>query len=170
VAARRNAEVRAFTLILGALAIFAGAPRPSAAQARALRVSYSVRALDGTEVRVGAGQSVTLVAVFATWCTTCRSEFATLDSLRTALAQRGVRVVALGVDQGDDSRVRRFAAARAGGVLVAHDASGAVGRTFGTVGVPESYLVDSTGVVRWHAQGELRGAIPSLRRALAALR
>ena len=65
---------------------------------------------------------------------------------------------------------RRFAAARAGGVLVAHDASGAVGRAFGTVGVPESYLVDSMGVVRWHAQGELRGAIPSLRRALAALR
>ena len=74
------------------------------------------------------------------------------------------------MDQGDDTRVRRFAAARAGGVLVAHDASGAVGRTFGTVGVPESYLVDSTGAVRWHAQGELRGGIPSLRRALAALR
>ena len=169
-AARRNAEVRAFALTVGALAMLAGAPMPSAAQARALRVSYSVRALDGTEVRVGAGQAVTLVAVFATWCTTCRSEFATLDSLRTALAPRGVRVIALGVDQGDDTRVRRFAAARAGGVLVAHDASGAVGRSFGTVGVPESYLVDSTGAVRWHAQGELRGGIPSLRRALAAFR
>ncbi|MCY7379537.1 MAG: TlpA family protein disulfide reductase [Gemmatimonadaceae bacterium] len=153
-----------------ALGLLGGAATPVAAQARALRVSYSVRALDSTEVRVGAGQAVTLVAVFATWCTTCRSEFATLDSLRRSLATRGVRVVALGVDEGDDTRVRRFAAARAGGVLVAHDASGAVGRAFGTVGVPESYLVDAMGVVRWHAQGELRGAIPSLRRALAVLR
>lgn len=168
--ARRNAERRAFALVVVALGVLAGAATPAAAQARALRVSYSVRALDGTDVRVGAGQAVTLVAVFATWCTTCRSEFATLDSLRTALASRGIRVVALGVDEGDDTRVRRFASARAGGVLVAHDASGAVGRAFGTVGVPESYLVDSTGAVRWHAQGELRGAIPSLRRALAALR
>lgn len=169
-AARHSAEVRAFALVVAALGLLGGAATPVAAQARALRVSYSVRALDSTEVRVGRGQAVTLVAVFATWCTTCRSEFATLDSLRRSLAPRGVRVVALGVDEGDDRRVRRFASARAGGVLVAHDASGAVGRAFGTVGVPESYLVDSMGVVRWHAQGELRGAIPSLRRALAALR
>lgn len=169
-AARHSAEVRAFALVMVALGVLGGAAAPVAAQARALRVNYSVRALDSTQVRVGAGQVVTLVAVFATWCTTCRSEFATLDSLRRSLAPRGVRVVALGVDEGDDTRVRRFAAARAGGVLVAHDGSGAVGRAFGTVGVPESYLVDSMGVVRWHAQGELRGAIPSLRRALAALR
>ena len=169
-AARHSAEVRAFALLVVAFGVLAGAATPVTAQARALRVSYSVRALDSTDVRVGAGQPVTLVAVFATWCTTCRSEFATLDSLRRALAPRGIRVVALGVDEGDDTRVRRFAAARAGRVLVAHDASGAVGRAFGTVGVPESYLVDSMGVVRWHAQGELRGAIPSLRRALASLR
>ena len=70
----------------------------------------------------------------------------------------------------DRATAMLIAIAFAAAPLVAHDASGAVGRAFGTVGVPESYLVDSMGVVRWHAQGELRGAIPSLRRALAALR
>ena len=150
--------------------MLAGATAPCVAQATGRRVTYAVRALDGSEVRVGAGQPATLVAVFATWCTTCRGEFATLDSLRPALALRGVRVVALSVDEADDAHVRRFAEQRGTRVLVARDGSGAVGRTFGTVGVPESYLVDTTGTVRWHAQGDLRRGLPSLRRALAALR
>lgn len=152
-----------------AVGILAGAA-PCLAQASGRRVIYAVRALDSSEVRVGAGQPPTLVAVFATWCTTCRGEFALLDSLRVALAPSGVRILALGVDEGDDEHVRRFAEKRGPELLVAHDPSGAVGRTFGTVGVPETYLVDTTGVVRWHARGELRGGLPSLRRALAALR
>lgn len=150
--------------------MLAGATAPCVAQALERRVTYAVRALDGSEVRIGSGQPATLVAVFATWCTTCRGEFATLDSLRTALAPRGVRVVALSVDEADDAHVRRFAQQRGTAVPVARDRSGAVGRTFGTVGVPESYLVDTTGTVRWRAQGDLRRGLPSLRLALAALR
>jgi thiol-disulfide isomerase/thioredoxin len=165
--------VRSALALLAQLAVlmtFAGATAPCAAQGRGQRVTYAVRTLDSGEVRVGAGQPTTLVAVFATWCTTCRDEFAVLDSLRAALAPRGVRVLALGVDEGDDTRLRRFADARRTRVLVAHDPSGAVGHTFGTVGVPESYLVDTTGTVRWHAQGALRGSLDSLRRALRAMR
>ena len=134
------------------------------------RVSYATRTLDGRNVRVGAGEPATLVAVFATWCTSCRGEFATLDSLRRVLAPRGVRVLAVSVDEGDDdSKVRRWAAARGTRLLVAHDGSGAVGRTFGTVGVPESYLIDRTGMVRWRGQGDIGGEMGALRRAVGEL-
>ena len=133
------------------------------------RVAYAARTLDGAEVRIGAGEPSTVVAVFATWCTTCRGEFAILDSLHSALARRGVRVLALSVDEADDAHVRRYTQARRTRVLVAHDGSGAVGRTLGTVGVPETYLVDRTGIIRWHGRGDLRAGLAALRRALGTL-
>ena len=132
-------------------------------------VTYSIRTLDGVELRIGAGQPATLVAVFATWCTTCRGEFGTLDSLQAALAPRGIRVLALSVDEAGDAHVRRYTDARRTRVLVARDGSGAVGRTFGTVGVPEAYLVDDKGIVRWHGRGDLRMGLSELRRAVQAL-
>ena len=133
-------------------------------------LSYSVRTLDGVALRVGAGEPPTVVAVFATWCTTCRGEFAVLDSLHDALKGRGIRVLAISVDDADDAHVQRYASARRTRVLVARDASGAVGRSFGTVGVPEAYLVDAKGVVRWHGRGDLRAGLPALGAALAALK
>jgi len=146
----------ALVLLFGARASFA---QPT-------RVSYAVRTLSGADIRIGAGEPATLVAVFATWCTTCRNEFGTLDSLQTALAPRGIRVLALSVDEKDDAHVRRYTDARRTRVLIARDASGAVGKTFGTVGVPETYLVDDKGVIRWRGRGDLRAGVTELRQAL----
>lgn len=139
------------------------------ASADAQSINYSTRTLDGVEVRVGAGEPVTLVAVFATWCSTCRAEFATLDSVARALAPRGVRVIGLSVDESGDDHVRKFVAARRTSFPVARDRSGAVGRIFGAVGVPEHFLVDSAGVVRWHGRGDLRAGLKGLRAALLLL-
>ncbi|MEO5818131.1 MAG: TlpA disulfide reductase family protein [Gemmatimonadaceae bacterium] len=149
-----------------ALVLLLGA-HPSFAQPT--RVSYATRTFGGADIRIGAGEPATIVAVFATWCTTCRNEFGTLDSLQTALAPRGIRVLALSVDEKDDAHVRRYTDARRTRVLVARDASGAVGKTFGTVGVPEAYLVDTKGVIRWHGRGDLRASVAELRRALKEL-
>lgn len=140
-----------------------------AGTAGAQSTSYSARTLDSVDVRVGAGEPVTLVAVFATWCSTCRAEFATLDSLHRALAPRGIRVLALSVDEAGDEHVRKFVAARRVSLPVARDRSGAVGRTFGATGVPEHFLVDTRGVIRWHGRGDLRTKLDGLRGALLLL-
>ena len=83
-----------------------------AVPAGAQTISYATRTLDSTEIRVGKGEPVTIVAVFATWCTTCRNEFGTLDSLHHVLTSRGIRVLALSVDEWDDAHVRKYTAAR----------------------------------------------------------
>ena len=129
-----------------------------------------MKSLNGAEIQVGAGQPPTVVAVFATWCTTCRSEFGMLDSLQAAYGGRGVRVLALSVDEADDAHVRKYVEARKTRVLVAHDGSGAVGKTFGAVGVPETYLIDGNGVVQWKGRGDLRRGLGSLQKALALLK
>lgn len=142
----------------------------AAASASAQGVAYTAHTFAGDTLRIGAGQPATVVAVFATWCTTCRNEFGTLDSLQNVLAPRGIRVLALSVDERDDVHVRRYVDARRTHVPVARDASGAVGRTFGTVGVPEAYLVDTKGIIRWRGRGDIRTNIPELRRALQSVR
>ncbi|MEO8334154.1 MAG: TlpA disulfide reductase family protein [bacterium] len=149
----------ALVLLVGARASFA---QPT-------RVSYATRTFAGAEIRIGAGEPATVVAVFATWCTTCRNEFGTLDSLQAALAPRGIRVLALSVDEKDDAHVRRYTDARHTRVLIARDASGAVGKSFGTVGVPEAYLVDTKGVIRWRGRGDLQRGVADLRRVLKDL-
>ena len=140
-----------------------------ASLAQPTRVSYATRTFSDTEIRIGAGEPATIVAVFATWCTTCRNEFGTLDSLQKALAPRGIRVLALSVDEKDDAHVRRYTDARRTHVLIARDASGAVSKSFGTVGVPEAYLIDSKGVMRWRGRGDLRAGVAELRLALKQL-
>ena len=140
------------------------------ASAGAQSIAYTAHTFGGDTMRIGAGQPATLVAVFATWCTTCRNEFGALDSLQKALAPRGIRVLALSVDERDDAHVRKYSEARKTRVPVARDASGAVSKTFGTVGVPEAYLVDTKGVIRWRRRGELRAGVAELRRVLGESR
>ncbi|MDB4915978.1 MAG: alkyl hydroperoxide reductase/Thiol specific antioxidant/Mal allergen [Gemmatimonadetes bacterium] len=142
---------------------------PAGAQGTA-PLSYVAHTLDGNVVKIGVGERPIVVAVFATWCTTCRGEFGLLDSLQRVLAPRQIRVLALSVDAADDAHVRKYIDAQHTSVLVARDASGAVGRTFGTVGVPEAYLIDTKGIVRWHGRGEFRNGIAELSAAVTALK
>ncbi len=133
-------------------------------------INYTARTLDSAVIQIGAGQPATIVAVFATWCTTCRNEFGILDSLTKVLAPRGIRVLALSVDAAGDEHVRKYIAARKSSVAAARDASGAVGKTFGAVGVPESYLIDTQGHIVWKGRGDLRAGVADLRKALLLLR
>jgi thiol-disulfide isomerase/thioredoxin len=126
----------------------------------------------GDSVRVAAGsQPLTLVNVWATWCTACREEFDDLERLHREYGARGVRVVAVSVDDGSDEKVARFARAEKVTFAVAHDAGGRVQRLYETVGVPETYLVSTDGKLLWRKAGALSHGAPEARAALdAALR
>ncbi|MEP6491554.1 MAG: TlpA disulfide reductase family protein [bacterium] len=137
------------------------------APAYARPVEYNARTLAGDSVRIGSGERLTLVDVFATWCTTCKTEFADLEALSHQFGDRGLRVVAVAVDEASADRVRRFVDARHTTFPVIHDSTGHVTRVFRTVGVPENYLVDADGRVVWHHGGEIALALTGLRRAIA---
>jgi thiol-disulfide isomerase/thioredoxin len=131
------------------------------------RADYAARTLAGDSIHIGAAEPLTLVNVFATWCRSCKTEFADLESLAHAFPSRRFRVVAVSVDEGASARVRRFVEERHTTFPVVHDSSGRVTRVFRTVGVPESYLVNGDGQVVWHRGGELRGVMPALRQRIA---
>jgi cytochrome c biogenesis protein CcmG, thiol:disulfide interchange protein DsbE len=158
-------------LVLAALACAAACSAPARDVAfRPLRVgdttpAYAVRTLAGDSVRVGAGSPV-LLNVWATWCTSCREEMADLAALERAYATHGVRVLAVSVDAGDGTRVRRFADAERLPFAVAHDPAGVVQRSFQAVGVPETYLISGDGRLLWVQRGGLHGAPAAVRATL----
>ena len=157
-----------------AAAAACGAPPAADAAPRALAVGERLPELvvrrvtpDGARatdsLRLAPGQPM-LVALWATWCAGCREEFAALERLHRELGPRGLRVVAISIDDGSDERVRRFVAGRHATFTVGHDASGRVAEQLRLVGVPESFVVDRDGRVRWRHRGRLtfddaRGAV-----------
>jgi cytochrome c biogenesis protein CcmG, thiol:disulfide interchange protein DsbE len=159
------------TLTLVALACAAACSTPERDPAfRPLRVGdvvpkYAARTLTGDSIRVGAGAPV-LLNVWATWCTSCREEMADLAALEHVYAPRGVRVLAVSVDAGDGTRVRRFVDAEHLPFAVAHDPAGVVQRTFQAVGVPETYLISGDGRLLWVQRGGLHGAPAAVRATL----
>lgn len=126
---------------------------------------YAAVSLAGDTVRVGAGTPV-LLNVWATWCTSCREEMADLAALEKKYAPEHVKVVAVSIDNGDGTRVRRFAESEKLPFTVAHDPAGEVQEKFQAVGVPETYLISGDGRLLWVRRGGLAGAGPEVEAGL----
>jgi peroxiredoxin len=136
------------------------------APAYAARVVHG--AGQGDSVHLGDG-TLTLVNVWATWCTACREEMADLQALHDAYAARGLRVLGVSVDKTPTERVTGFAEREGLTFPIAHDRDNVIGDRFGVVGVPESWLIDAVGTVRWRLAGNLHGQVDEARRAIDAL-
>ncbi len=127
--------------------------------------AFAVRTLAGDTVRSGPGQPLTLVNLWATWCIPCRREFPTLERLQRDYGPRGLRVVAVSVDQGRGAAVADFARVRRVTFTIGLDPSGRTQRLFQAVGLPESYLIGTDGRLLFRKIG----AVPPDAAALRAL-
>ena len=92
-----------------------------------------------------------LVNFFASWCMPCVQEAPAL----AALQRDGVRVWGIAYKDTPEATTRFLDRYGNPYVRVARDPTGTVGIDFGLYGVPESFLVDPTGVVRWRWTGGL---------------
>jgi len=94
---------------------------------------------------------VWLFNVWASWCGSCREEHAVL----VGLAQAGAAVPIVGMDykdqRGDALRwLQQFGNPY---LLSVSDADGRVGIDYGVYGVPETYVIDKAGVIRYKQIG-----------------
>jgi thiol-disulfide isomerase/thioredoxin len=128
---------------------------------------YAARTLAGDSARVGSeGEPLTLLNIWATWCAPCRAEFPELDNLHQEYSARGLRVLAVSVDDGGDSAVESFVREQGARFVIGRDAQGRVQRLFQTVGVPESFLISGDGKLVWRHFGAIPEGAPELRRVI----
>jgi cytochrome c biogenesis protein CcmG/thiol:disulfide interchange protein DsbE len=117
--------------------------------------AFSVLTLDATPVKKTLADykgEVVLINIWATWCPPCRVEMPSIEKLHTAYAAKGLKVVAISVDDpGTDSLVRAFVKEYKLSFEVLHDIGGQEGkvsRDYQTTGYPETVIIGRDGVIR----------------------
>lgn len=90
---------------------------------------------------------VVLINIWATWCEPCRLEMPSMETLNEHLAGADFRVVAVSVDKDGPDVVMKFVTDLGLHFDILHDRSGAIQQTLQTTGVPESFVLDRTGVI-----------------------
>ena len=105
---------------------------------------------------------VVLLNVWATWCPPCQAEMPSLQRLYQAYGDKGLKLVAVSIDDyvTEDS-IRAFA--RNFGITfeILHDSTHAIERLYQTTGYPESFVIGREGTIRkkwigpddWSSQG-----------------
>jgi peroxiredoxin len=93
---------------------------------------------------------VVLLNVWATWCPPCREEMPSLQALHETLADRGLRVVAVSIDDpGSEADIREFVQEHALTFEILHDPASAIMNSYRVGGVPQTFLIDRDGRIRY---------------------
>lgn len=95
---------------------------------------------------------VALVNVWASWCTACRQEHPLL--MRVA-REEGVRIYGLNYKDRREDALRWLDDLGDPYVWSAHDLKGRVGIDWGVYGVPETFVIDRQGVIRYKHIGPI---------------
>ena len=108
---------------------------------------YTNTTVSGETVTIGGEGPITLLNLWATWCVPCRTEFPDLQEIHEELGPRGLRLIAVSLDQGDTDRVMGFVNEMEATFPIVHDQEGTIEDVYRTVGLPNTYLIDSDGTL-----------------------
>ena len=136
---------------MGMLALAAGCATPGLIGKPA--PDFTLPAIGGGEVKLQAIKGrVAVVDFWASWCIPCREELPELETLRAEYEPRGVRFVALNID--NDPAVAEEAARKLRIAMpVGLDTEKKVAEAWSPPAMPSSYLIDRAGVVRYVHEG-----------------
>ena len=105
---------------------------------------------------------VVVLNVWATWCEPCRQELPSLERLYQEYGPKGLKLVAVSIDDyvSEDS-IRAFAKNFGITFEVLHDSTHAIERVYQTTGYPETFVIGPEGTIRkkwigpddWSSQG-----------------
>jgi cytochrome c biogenesis protein CcmG/thiol:disulfide interchange protein DsbE len=117
---------------------------------------FTLAAVEGTGVpgfdTAALSSEVTVVNVFASWCIPCRDEHPVLEALKQ---QTGVRI--FGMNQKDAAENAAAFLSELGNPYdaIGADTNGRTSIDWGVYGVPETFVVDAKGVIRFKHVGPL---------------
>lgn len=139
-----------------------GAPAPA----------FEAMDLDGAPVHLDSlkGQVVVL-NVWATWCRPCIEEIPQLEALHQLHAADSVKIIGVSIDAaGMGADVKDFMAEHRMTYPVWLDPDHDFSLKFLTVGVPETFVIDKAGIIRWRMIGAIRQGDSTLAQAIRTAR
>jgi thiol-disulfide isomerase/thioredoxin len=159
-------------LVLGAAALVRFGPKVEGVEIGKRAPDYRMVRLgtdDSVSIHQEAKGQVTLVNIWATWCIPCRAEMPAIEKLYQTLGPRGLRVLAISIDEGDPRDVQQFVQELKLTFPILHDKTGDIQRVYQTTGVPESFLLDRNGIIVKKVIGEHPWGSVSNQRIVAEL-
>jgi thiol-disulfide isomerase/thioredoxin len=108
---------------------------------------FLLRDASGNELRLTALRGRPVILHFwATWCEPCREELPALEAIARHMADSGVVLVAVAIDEeADTARIRRYAQDLGVTFSVYLAREGTISERYWSWGVPVTYLIDPAG-------------------------
>jgi thiol-disulfide isomerase/thioredoxin len=115
------------------------------------KLSFETTDLNGNVVSSAdlfAGHKVTMINLWATWCTICKQEMPELEELSKELAEKDCQIIGICTDLDDDNVQLANKILEDNGVTYTNiKQTDELAKTLLTIGLPTTYLVDSEGRV-----------------------
>lgn len=132
--------------------------------------SREVDAAAATKTLADYKGDVVLLNIWATWCAPCRAEMPSIERLHREFGPRGLKIVAVSVDDpGQQKAVRDFARELGLTFEILHDPTHDIQRAYQTTGVPETFVLGRDGVIRKKIIGATDWSSPGTRALVAQL-
>lgn len=166
-------------LLVGLVAVFAMNMDRDPSLVRSVLINkpapqFSLAAVPGTGVEgfdtASLKGEVTVVNVFASWCIPCRDEHPLLERLK---AETGVRIFGINQKDAAENAVKFLTELGNPYSRIGGDTDNRVSIDWGVYGVPETFIVDASGVVTFKHVGPIspetleREVIPAIEKARA---
>ena len=124
---------------------------------------FTLKDLSGRDVRLKDLQGkLVLVNFWATWCPPCRGEVPSMVKLNEAMAGKPFQMLAISIDEGGREAVESFFRTSGAKLPVLLDTEQKICKTYGTTGVPETFVVDKKGVILKKVVGAMDWSDPQV--------
>jgi cytochrome c biogenesis protein CcmG/thiol:disulfide interchange protein DsbE len=92
---------------------------------------------------------VLMINVWATWCLPCRVEMPSIEALDKDYAKKGLKIVAVSIDDpGTDSTIRAYAKQYGLTFEILHDPQAKIVQAYDITGYPETFILGKDGIIR----------------------
>jgi peroxiredoxin len=94
-----------------------------------------------------------LLNFWATWCEACKEELPSMQRLHESMADEGIQVVAVSIDRDHEDRIQEYIEKYHLTFPILRDPNQSARRGYFIMGLPTSYLIDSSGKLRGFISG-----------------